>query len=124
MPGFGVGRKELAFLRTPNLSNQGYTCSFSEPAEPGLYCSFSELRTETPNSGQKHNPGPSCSSPICPVFNRSLSLGFVPDIWKEAHVCPIPEGGDKTAVSNYRPILLLHWRADDCPTLDAGFAAL
>ena len=35
------------FLRTPNLQNQGYTRSFSE------------IRTETPNSGQKHNPGPS-----------------------------------------------------------------
>ena len=29
---------------------------------------------------------------------------------------PIPEGGDRTPVSNYRPIPLLHWRADDDPT--------
>ena len=48
----------------------------SEPAEPGLYPfflrtqnqgythSFSELRTETPNSGQKHNPGPSWISMV------------------------------------------------------------
>ena len=47
------------------------------------------------------------SSPLCSLFNQSLSLGIVPDIWKEAHVCPIPKGGDKTAVSNYRPISLL-----------------
>ena len=47
------------------------------------------------------------SSPLCSLFNQSLSLGIFPDIWKEAHVCPIPEGGDKTAVSNYRPISLL-----------------
>ena len=37
-------------------------------------------------------------SPLCSLFNQSLSLGIVPDIWKEAHVCPIPKGGDKTAV--------------------------
>ena len=44
------------------------------------------------------------SSPLCSLFNQSLSLGIVPDIWKEAHVCPI---GDKTAVSHYHPISLL-----------------
>ena len=44
------------------------------------------------------------SSPLCSLFNQSLSLRIVPDIWKEAHVCPIPKGGDKTAVPNYRPI--------------------
>ena len=57
-PGLGVWRKKLAELRTcqirvlpvlsPNQQNQGYTRSFSE------------LRTETQNSGQKHNPRPSC----------------------------------------------------------------
>ena len=38
------------------------------------------------------------SSPLCSLFNQSLSLGIVPDIWKEAHVCPIPKGRDRTAV--------------------------
>ena len=47
------------------------------------------------------------SPPLCTLFNQSLILGIVPDIWKEAHVCPIPKGGDRTAVSNYRPISLL-----------------
>ena len=47
------------------------------------------------------------SSPVCSFFNQSLILGIVPDIWKEAHVCPIQKGGDRTAVSNYRPISLL-----------------
>ena len=47
------------------------------------------------------------SPPLCSLFNQSLILGIVPDIWKEAHVCPIPKGGDRTAVSNYRPISLL-----------------
>ena len=44
---------------------------------------------------------------LCSLFNQSLILGIVPDIWKEAHVCPIPNGDDRTAVSNYRPISLL-----------------
>ena len=47
------------------------------------------------------------SSPLCSLFNQSLSLGIVPDIWKEAHVCPILKGGDKTDISNYPPIPLL-----------------
>ena len=46
------------------------------------------------------------SSSLFSLFSQSLSLGIVPDIWKEAHVCHIPKGGDKTAVSNYRPISL------------------
>ena len=47
------------------------------------------------------------SSPLCSLFNQSLSLGIVPDIWKEANVCPIPKGGDRTAVSNYHSFSLL-----------------
>ena len=46
------------------------------------------------------------SPPLCSLSNQSLILGIVPDICKEAHVCPIPKGGDRTAVSNYRPISL------------------
>ena len=34
-------------------------------------------------------------------------LSVVPGIWKEAHVGPFPKGGDRTAVSNYRPLSLL-----------------
>ena len=29
------------------------------------------------------------SSPSCSLYNQSLSLGIVPDTWKEAHVFPI-----------------------------------
>ena len=46
------------------------------------------------------------SSSLFSLFRQFLSLGIVPDIWKEAHVCHITRGGDKTAVSNYRPISL------------------
>ena len=47
------------------------------------------------------------SSPLCPLFNHSLSYGFVSDRWKEAHVCPIPKGGYRSVVLNYRSIYLL-----------------
>ena len=39
------------------------------------------------------------SSPLCSFFNYSLSFGEVPDIFKEAHVCPIPKGGDLSIIS-------------------------
>ena len=47
------------------------------------------------------------SSPLCSLFNQPLILCIVEDIWKEAHVCHIQKGGDRTAVSNYRHISLL-----------------
>lgn len=45
--------------------------------------------------------------PLCSIFNQSLNQGSVPDIWKVAHVCPIPKDGDVSSVSNHRPISLL-----------------
>ena len=41
------------------------------------------------------------------LFNKSLSLGKVPQEWKEANVVPIPKKGNIHEVSNYRPISLL-----------------
>ena len=40
-------------------------------------------------------------------FNTSLRVGKVPDSSKEAHVTPVPKGGDLSIVSNLRPISLL-----------------
>ena len=47
------------------------------------------------------------ASPLACLFNQSLSQGTVPDIWKIAHVCPVPKGGESSLLSNYRPISLL-----------------
>ena len=52
LPGFGVQRKELAFHRTPNLPNQGYTRSFSElklqtPGKNTILDHLVSLRTMT-----------------------------------------------------------------------------
>ena len=44
---------------------------------------------------------------ITQLFNISIKLGRIPDLWKDARVTPIPKGGDPTDLKNYRPISLL-----------------
>ena len=41
------------------------------------------------------------------LFTKSLSLGNVPQEWKEANVVPVPKKGDIHEINNYRPISLL-----------------
>ena len=45
--------------------------------------------------------------PLCLLFNKSLQERKFPKNWKLAHVIPIFKSGDKSLVSNYRPIALL-----------------
>lgn len=47
------------------------------------------------------------ASPIAHICNLSMSQGVVPNCFKIADICPIFKTGNKTAVSNYRPISLL-----------------
>lgn len=55
---------------------------------------------------------PSCFVGRCPplcvplkiIFNQSLRSGVFPRLWRRALVVPIPKGGDKSIVQNYRPI--------------------
>ena len=41
------------------------------------------------------------------LFNRSLSEGVFPNLWKMANVIPIYNKDDKSSVTNYRPVSLL-----------------
>ena len=41
------------------------------------------------------------------LFNLSFSKGQFPDSWKRATIIPLYKEGDKTEVSNYRPVSLL-----------------
>ena len=47
------------------------------------------------------------SSPLCELFNFSVSSGKVPDIWKQANITPIFKKDDASDPSNYRPFSLL-----------------
>ena len=51
-----------------------------------------------------------CASELAPVlkklFQLSFNLGISPFSWKLAHVFPIPHKGDKSDLSNYRPITI------------------
>ena len=44
---------------------------------------------------------------LCDHFNKSLSLGKLPNEWKLSNIVPIPKKGPAEEVSNYRPISLL-----------------
>ena len=46
------------------------------------------------------------SKPLSILFNRIFQSGKIPSTWKMANVVPIFKKGDKTSVSNYRPISL------------------
>lgn len=45
--------------------------------------------------------------PLAELFNRSLNYGSIPEDWKNGLVSPIYKGGNRTDVSNYRPVTLL-----------------
>jgi hypothetical protein len=45
--------------------------------------------------------------PILRIFQKSLVEGVFPELWKTARITPIFKSGDKSNVSNYRPISLL-----------------
>lgn len=50
----------------------------------------------------------SLSRPLWLLFNKSLSTGIVPELWKTPYVVPIYENeGRKGAIQNYRPISLM-----------------
>lgn len=48
------------------------------------------------------------AAPIAQIFNRCLSVGYFPNIWKTAHIVPIYKKGSQSQVKNYRPISILN----------------
>ncbi len=49
----------------------------------------------------------SICKPLCILFNISISNNHFPSNWKLAHVMPIYKKGEKSVMSNYRPISLI-----------------
>ena len=47
------------------------------------------------------------SKPLCKLFNKSLEQVSFPNKWKQSVGIPLCNKGDKSSVSNYRPICLL-----------------
>ena len=47
------------------------------------------------------------SKPLVILFNRSLSEGVFPKLWKMAYVIHIYKKGDKSSITIYRPVSLL-----------------
>ena len=47
------------------------------------------------------------ANPLTKLFNNLLEKGSFPDVWKTANVCPVQKKGNKSEISNYRPISLL-----------------
>jgi hypothetical protein len=45
--------------------------------------------------------------PLTIIFNRSLCSGVFPEMFSKANVAPVFKAGDRTDVTNYRPISLL-----------------
>lgn len=47
------------------------------------------------------------SKPLCHIFNRSISTGIFPKLFKEAIITPLYKSGEKHLIENYRPISLI-----------------
>ena len=79
---------------------------------------ITEVLEKLNNIDTKKDPGPyeisayflkSCafalSRPLWILFNKSVSSGTFPDIWKKSYVTPIyQKAGSKESILNYRPI--------------------
>ena len=49
----------------------------------------------------------SLSLPLAILFNKSLSSGLFPKLWKKSFIIPLYKSGAKNDVKNYRPIAML-----------------
>jgi len=114
-------------LSCQNKFNQNNCNDFKDylppPFKNSMYCfpvSKDEINKIISKFQNKKSPGPDnitpkllkaikdeISDPLLYLFNLSFSSGIVPNLLKTAKVIPVYKKGDKSIVSNYRPISLL-----------------
>ena len=90
----------------PNLS----TIQCTDDEVESLLCALKSNTATGPDGISSHmlrNTWFSISSSLCKLFNHSLSSGRFPSDWKLSNVTPVYKSGDKSLISNYRPISLL-----------------
>ncbi|XP_063900527.1 uncharacterized protein LOC135120111, partial [Zophobas morio] len=47
------------------------------------------------------------AQPLCTIFNLIIQTGYFPQLWKTSKITPILKHGNKSEISNYRPIALI-----------------
>ena len=47
------------------------------------------------------------ASPLCAIFNQSITSGDFPDEWKLSKVIPLFKQGERSDLNNYRPISIV-----------------
>lgn len=75
-----------------------------------------ELKLLDPSKGPGPDGIPPCflksssvsiCKPLTIIYNKCLSNGVFPDVWKRAYITPVHKGGPKHDIEQYRPISIL-----------------
>lgn len=87
---------------------------------PFLQVTQHEVGLYIDNLKFNHSPGPDnipssfikqfksfLIKPLTIIFNKSLSSGYFPDLWKASYILPLFKSGNKSHISNYRGIAKL-----------------
>ena len=88
-------------------------CSFGQITEAEILKLISSLESKTSSGNDKLTNkllkaiGEVIAKPLAFIFNKILTHGEVPKLWKVAKVKPLFKKGDSTLCTNYRPISLL-----------------
>jgi hypothetical protein len=95
------------------------TCDFPIPALSSINFSVDDIQRTLSSLPLGKAPGPdginakflrntvSTISPVlCRIFNDSIACGRLPRGWKLANITPVFKSGDRSLLSNYRPIAL------------------